>query len=113
MNPDVQTGLGVISYANGQYDRAKDCFEAALSVRPEDFILWLQRRPTYTRAIYNVGVACLNIGAHKEATEHFLSALVMQDSSAGPKSEQLWSTLRRTFQTMNRSDLAEMATSGS
>ncbi|CAL1707179.1 unnamed protein product [Somion occarium] len=135
MDPDVQTGLGVISYANGQYDRAKDCFEAALSVRPEDFILWnrlgsslsngnhpeealgayreaLQRRPTYTRAIYNVGVACLNIGAHKEAAEHFLSALAMQDSSAGPKSEQLWSTLRRTFQTMNRSDVAEMATSG-
>ncbi|EIM79824.1 uncharacterized protein STEHIDRAFT_116297 [Stereum hirsutum FP-91666 SS1] len=28
-------------------------------------------RPTCTRAIYNVGVAYLNIGAHKEAVEHF------------------------------------------
>lgn len=42
----------------------------------------------------------LNIGAHREAAEHFLSALSMQNSSAGPKSEQLWSTLRRTFQMM-------------
>ena len=44
----------------------------------------------------------LNIGAHKEAAEHFLSALSMQNSSAGAKSEQLWSTLRRTFQMMVR-----------
>ena len=42
----------------------------------------------------------LNIGATKEAAEHFLSALSMQDSSAGEKSEQLWFTLRRTFDAM-------------
>ncbi len=42
----------------------------------------------------------LNIGAHKEAIEHFLSALALQESSGGEKSEQLWTTLRRAFQTM-------------
>ena len=42
----------------------------------------------------------LNIGAHKEAIEHFLSALALQESSGGEKSEQLWTTLRRAFQAM-------------
>lgn len=47
----------------------------------------------------------LNIGAHKEAAEHFLSALSMQDVtgeqlSSDNTSKQLWSTLRRTFFTM-------------
>ncbi|KAL1942042.1 hypothetical protein VTO73DRAFT_6572 [Trametes versicolor] len=132
IDPDVQIGLGVLFYTSSDYDRAKDCFEAALSIRPKDYLLWnrlgsslsngnkpeealgayreaLQLRPTYTRAIYNVGVACLNIGAHQEAIEHFLSALAMQESSGGAKSEQLWTTLRRAFQAMNRPDLAEMA----
>ncbi|OCH91459.1 peroxisome targeting signal receptor [Obba rivulosa] len=135
MDPDVQIGLGVLFYTNGEFDRAKDCFEAALSVRPKDYQLWnrlgsslsngnhpeealgayreaLQLRPTYTRAIYNVGVACLNIGAHKEAAEHFLSGLSMQEASGGEKSEQLWTTLRRTFFQMNRPDLAATAKSG-
>lgn len=76
-------------------------------------------RPTYTRAIYNVGVACklrltmqamcsltlcpsfvgLNIGAHKEAAEHFLSALSMQEAT-GDKSKQLLQTLRRALLSM-------------
>ncbi|KAI0645973.1 TPR-like protein [Trametes meyenii] len=132
VDPDVQIGLGVLFYTSSDYDRAKDCFEAALGMRPRDYLLWnrlgsslsngnkpeealgayreaLQLRPTYTRAIYNVGVACLNIGAHQEAVEHFLSALAMQESSGGAKSEQLWTTLRRAFQVMDRPELAEMA----
>ncbi|KAH9951527.1 peroxisome targeting signal receptor [Amylocystis lapponica] len=132
MDPEVQIGLGVLFYTNNNFDRAKDCFETALSVRPRDYQLWnrlgsslsngnnpeaalgayreaLQLRPTYTRAIYNVGVACLNIGAHKEAAEHFLSALAMQDSSGGAKSDQLWSTLQRAFMLMDRPDLADQA----
>ncbi|KIP05602.1 hypothetical protein PHLGIDRAFT_108068 [Phlebiopsis gigantea 11061_1 CR5-6] len=136
LDPDVQIGLGVLFYANGSYDRAKDCFEAALSVRPNDYLLWnrlgsslsngnqpeealgayrqaLQLRPTYTRAIYNVGVACLNLGAHKEAAEHFLSTLVMQDSTGkGSKSDAVWLTLRKTFTAMGRSDLAQEAKPG-
>ncbi|TEB30303.1 peroxisome targeting signal receptor [Coprinellus micaceus] len=132
MDPDVQVGLGVLFYTNGEYDRAKDCFEAALSVRPRDYLLWnrlgsslsngnkpeealgayreaLNLRPTYTRAIYNVGVACLNIGADKEAAEHFLSALSLQESTSGDTSDQLWFTLRRAFLSMQRNDLADMA----
>ncbi|KAJ3514122.1 hypothetical protein NLJ89_g2562 [Agrocybe chaxingu] len=132
MDEDLQIALGVLFYTNGEYERAQDCFAAALNVRPKDYLLWnrlgsslsngnkpeealgayreaLQLRPTYTRAIYNVGVACLNIGADKEAAEHFLSALSLQESTGGDTSDQLWFTLRRALLSMQRSDLADLA----
>ncbi|KAG2055883.1 TPR-like protein [Suillus hirtellus] len=133
VDPDTQTALGVLFYGTLDYERAKDCFESALSQRPGDYVLWnrlgsclsngskpeealgayreaLNLRPTYTRVIYNVGVACLNIGAHKEAAEHFLSALSMQETTGGGQtSDQLWLTLRRAFIAMERNDLAELA----
>ncbi|KAH7916547.1 hypothetical protein BJ138DRAFT_1139305 [Hygrophoropsis aurantiaca] len=133
VDADVQVALGILFYNSGEYERAKDCFESALSQRPQDYLLWnrlgsslsngnkpeealgayreaLHLRPTYTRAIYNVGVACLNIGAHKEAAEHFLSALGMQEATGnGQTSDQLWFTLRRAFLSMDRNDLAEKA----
>ncbi|KAK0485753.1 hypothetical protein IW261DRAFT_1451818 [Armillaria novae-zelandiae] len=135
MEAEVQIALGVLFYSTNDYDRAKDCFQSALSLRPQDYLLWnrlgsslsngnkpeealgayreaLQLRPTYTRAIYNVGVACLNIGAHKEAAEHFLSALSMQEQSAGETSDQLWFTLRRALMSMDRADLADRAKAG-
>ncbi|KAL5507178.1 PEX5 [Sanghuangporus vaninii] len=135
VDADVQVGLGILFYTNGDFERAKDCFGAALAVNPRDYLLWnrygsalsngnkpeealgayreaLRLRPTYTRAIYNVGVACLNIGADKEAAEHFLSALTMQESASGDKSEQLWFTLRRALIQMGREELASKAQPG-
>jgi peroxin-5 len=35
MDADVQIGLGILYYSNGEFDRAKDCFESALSMRPK------------------------------------------------------------------------------
>lgn len=60
----------------------------------------LRQRPTYTRAVYNVAVACMNIGAHQEAVEHLLGALAGQESAGKETSEQLWTTLRRAFSIM-------------
>lgn len=132
VDSEVQIGLGVLYYTNGEFGKATDCFESALALRPKDYLLWnrlgsslsngskpeealgayqqaLQLRPTYTRAIYNVGVACLNIGAHKEAAEHFLSALTLQESTSEDTSEALWSTLRRVLSSMDRPDLVDIA----
>ncbi|KAK0539013.1 Peroxisomal membrane signal receptor PTS1 [Tilletia horrida] len=152
IDPEVQVGLGVLFYSSASYDQAKDCFQAALSVRPNDFLLWnrlgatlanggkpeeaiqayhraLELRPTFTRAIYNLSVSCLNLGAHQEAAEHLLSALALQKTHVLPdvpegeqapavplaeahESHNLWSTLRRIFLSMDRMDLAQIAHAG-
>ncbi|KAG0146146.1 hypothetical protein CROQUDRAFT_44809, partial [Cronartium quercuum f. sp. fusiforme G11] len=151
VDADVQVGLGVLFYSNSDYDRARDCFEAALGVNPGDFLLWnrlgatlanggqpedaidayrraLELRPTFTRAIYNLGVSCLNIRCFKEAAEHLLAALSLHRKSGetnvpgisdvhpllpdGDGSDNLWHTLRRAFLCLERQDLADRAIPG-
>ncbi|KAG8784871.1 Peroxisomal membrane signal receptor PTS1 [Serendipita sp. 407] len=137
-DPELQVGLGVLLYIKGEFTKASDCFASALSMRPEDYVLWnrygsclsngnrpedsltayreaLRLRPKYTRALYNVGVACLNLGAFKEAAEHFLHGLALQGDETNKetkRSEQLWATLRRTLIAMDRADLADKAKDG-
>ncbi len=143
IDPEVQVGLGVLFYSNSSYDQAKDCFESALQVRPNDFLLWnrlgatlanggkpeeaieayhkaLELRPTFTRAIYNLSVSCLNLGAHHQAAEHLLAALSLQQNHALPdvppgqepsptplsdaaEGHNLWSTLRRICESFPQS----------
>lgn len=100
MDPDVQMGLGVLFYANEEFDKTIDCFKAALNIKPNDAVLWnrlgaslansnrseeavnayfkaLELKPTFVRARYNLGVSCINVGCYKEAAEYLLSGLAM------------------------------------
>ncbi|KAL1412059.1 Peroxisomal membrane signal receptor PTS1 [Vanrija albida] len=139
VDPDVQVGLGTLYYMMGEFGEARSCWVAALGERPDDYLLWnrlgatlanggepeqavdayrraLEIKPTFTRAIANLGVACLNIGVHREAAEHFLAALAMQPTDpmgvAAPEAYSLWATLRRALIALDMPELAEQARPG-
>jgi len=135
-DPDVQAGLGVLFNLSGEFDKAIDCFRAAISARPSDSLLWnrlgatlangnrseeavsayhtaLSHSPGFVRCRYNLGVSCINLKAYKEAAEHFLTALNFQDSSRGPgqdskMSDSIWNSLRLSVNLMQRRDLSPM-----
>lgn len=132
MDADVQDGLGVLFYGSEDYEKAIDCFTAAITARPNDPLLWnrlgatlansdrseeaieaysraLQLRPSFVRARYNLGVLCINIDCYHEAAQHLLTALSMdhtpEDNDHANQSTNLYSTLKRVFSVMNRKDL--------
>ncbi|XP_068629573.1 peroxisomal targeting signal 1 receptor-like [Battus philenor] len=140
IDPDVQNALGVIFNVCQEYDKAVDCFKTAIMVSSDNAKLWnrlgatlansnrseeavnayheaLNLEPGFIRARYNVGVTCMNLGAHKQAAEHFLVALNQQhkasnthqytsDSNIG--SSTIWTTLRMVCSFMGNHDAANL-----
>ncbi|KAF4524527.1 hypothetical protein B566_EDAN002799 [Ephemera danica] len=110
LDPEIQCGLGVLMWnrlgatlANG--NRSEEAVEA--------YHRALELSPGFIRARYNVGITCVNLGAHREAAEHLLTALNQQASGKGPQgkkswasmSDSIWSTLRLVVSLMDRKDL--------
>ncbi|KAK4514258.1 uncharacterized protein ATC70_001848 [Mucor velutinosus] len=150
MDADVQVGLGVLFNVSEEYEKAIDCFKAALASKPQDYLLWnklgatlansrdsagaieayfnaLEISPTYVRARYNLAISCINLGQHREAAEHLLTALALQQSNDGSNGaggsvmidehgnqvsvpggmgDNVWGSLRMLMLNMNREDLA-------
>ncbi|XP_055723608.1 PEX5-related protein isoform X2 [Salvelinus fontinalis] len=137
VDPDLQTGLGVLFNLSSEFDKAVEAFNSALSVRPEDYLLWnrlgatlangdhseeaveaytraLELQPGFIRSRYNLGISCINLGAHKEAASNFLTALNQQRQSQSHQvmSANIWAALRIALSMMDRPELFQAANLG-
>ncbi|XP_062251773.1 PEX5-related protein [Platichthys flesus] len=141
VDPDLQTGLGVLYNISGEFNKAVEAFNTALSVRPEDYLLWnrlgatlangdrseeaveaytraLELQPGFIRSRYNLGISCINLGSHREAASNFLTALSLQRKSRSRQqshqvmSGNIWAALRIALSMMDQPELFQAANIG-
>ncbi|KAG7252304.1 hypothetical protein CRUP_023414, partial [Coryphaenoides rupestris] len=139
VDPDLQTGLGVLFNLSSEFHKAVEAFTAALSVRPQDYLLWnrlgatlangdrseeaveaysraLQIQPGFIRSRYNLGISCINLGFHREAASNFLTALRQQRQSQRASqpvmSANIWAALRIALSMMEQPELLHAASLG-
>jgi hypothetical protein len=51
VDADTQVGLGVLFYQTGEFEKARDCWVAALGVRPNVSLRWVRESRTVERLI--------------------------------------------------------------